>query len=181
MNDSSSNLGPSNQQPILTNEPSSPQANKWTSVAFESLLPACVLVPLFIVFGAHAGWGTLILIFYIAPIAFFFHIGACIMAHFGSRKRHLGRYATVALAVYYASLVLSVLAFLNGGDTAESVGSRLTDLGIPRAVSDGVSMFAGYASIASMVALVVFLVQDIVKARLLKHNQGTSHEPTVTI
>jgi len=181
MYDSYSGQNPVAPQPTQNVTKPSGRANTWGRVAYISLFPACFLVPLWIILGGHGGWAMLIYMVTLAPFTFLYFIVTYALASFGPRKYTLSSRAAITLGVYYAAIFLHIISLVDGGDTAESIGSRLTGMGIPEAVSTSLSVLSGLIVVASMVLLFVFLIMDIVVARKLKRNQGASNEVTPTI
>ncbi|MES2631246.1 MAG: hypothetical protein V4611_04800 [Patescibacteria group bacterium] len=158
--------------PKTTIQPVKKSSTTWGQIAFWSLIPAIVLVPLWLTLGRTVfgvgGWYILIFMFSLAPLAFIYHVTVEILAWFGPKKRSLTSNAAYILGTYYGAVLLFGLSIVDFGDTSGSEASVLTAIGIPLIVSHLISAASGLIMLVAAILLLVVLIRDISTARKAK-------------
>lgn len=148
------------------------QATTWGKVAFWSLIPAIILVPLWITFGRAifgvSGWNMLIFAFTLLPLSLGFHILVEILAWFGPVKRSLSNKATLFLGIYYIAIFLFGLSVIDYSDVMNSENSGLMVLGLSEVFTNVVTALSAIVAVGAAITLVVLLIRDIVKSRKAK-------------
>lgn len=143
----------------------------WRRIAFWSIFPAVLVVPVWFAFGraffGAGGW----FLFYTTPAAVVailpYQLILMVLALVG-KKGYLSLWASGLLLAYYVLLFTLQMSLVDGGDTEASVGSVWTFAGMSEAMNGiifGVSLFTGFAI---MVALLVVLIIDTVRNRRAK-------------
>lgn len=152
-------------------------------IAFWSVFPAVLAVPIFFAFGrilfGAGGWMIFMTMFGGLLILLPYHIILIVLALVG-RRSYLSVIVTVLLMSYYLTIFVSQLTLVDGGDTDSSIGSVLTFMGLPSAINDSVFSVSMSVGVLLMIAVVIFQIISIVDTRKKKKaEQSTASQPTV--
>lgn len=159
-----------------TSRPTKTAPTLWREIAFWSLIAAIFLVPAWVTFGrilfGVGGWYILIFMLTVLPVLVLYHLIVEALAWFGPEKRMVSKRAAITLFVYYGAILVFGLSIVDFGDAENSIYSALTVLGVPVLISHILSAISAIVAVGSAIALIVFLVMDIIKARRPKTVSG---------
>ncbi len=131
---------------------------------FWFLIPAIIIVPVWVGLGRTlfevGGWGEFLTIIFYAPVLFVYHIVLLTLTLVKDWRRRAVHLSTMwLLTAYYVLAFINQLAFIDGGDTLESVNSVLTKW---FGLSENVSTFIFEASFYSGIIIAIATVVNII-------------------
>ncbi|HEY1085340.1 MAG TPA: hypothetical protein VGE34_01270 [Candidatus Saccharimonadales bacterium] len=152
----------------LTDRAEFPKSPSIYKVAYWSLIPMILVMPIWIALGraffGAGGWMFLVTLPLAAVIFFPYHILLVVLA-FVNKKRELSEWAMLLLLTYYALAFTFQLSLVDGGDTKESVGSVLTFIGLPELMNTIIFALSFGGGFIVMITLVVVMSMDIARSK----------------
>ncbi len=142
---------------------------------FAFVIPILAVMGIPALFGT-GGWGMILTVFIIGPIMIvsLLILYSLLMARPSVRTtKQVSRMDARIMLSLYASIIITGLFFVDGGDTTESVQSAMTKmLGIGFGVSTTISIIAGIVMIGLfVVAFIVFIKELVVERRSSQVNR----------
>lgn len=138
---------------------------------FWFLIPAIIIVPAWVGLGRAlfevGGWGIFLTVIFYAPVLFVHHIVLLTLTLVKDWRRQAVHLSTMwLLTAYYLLAFINQLAFIDGGDTVESVNSVFTKwFGLSEDLSTFVFEVSFYSGIIIAIATTVNIIILLVSQR----------------